>query len=1001
MKLTAEDELCAYVEDAVARFPKAVADYRRGKTNAIRQLMADIASGEMGAATSDTPGTMGFVPAPAAGDQEKVLRGDGTWVDAPQPDVTADGSTTPRSLAERFADVTNVKDFGAVGDGATDDTAAFADAMATGKPVYVPAGTYLVGCGDGLDTRKCFGPGLVENGDAGGITFPLEPLLSGDNTAQRYIMEVKNPSSNSTTQALAAYGDMLWRSQDGNSLLSQPRPNKYAWDNVAVLTEMPLSEHSRDTINYTTDAAIDPETGLPYTVAPARTIYLKGIGHGDGFAFASSGGAPYLYAHASAPYGTCTGYVAYGDVTLSGDADDGYEIAGGVTDSQYITASNVIISGSTLLTDIGCPATEEDAQTAGYADLAAAQKDYAAMRAAYAGHNTALDAVIEAAAAGVIRIPWTTPPAGTSAGSPYVPSAAGGCVWFRNIPRVTNGNFGLSADGKWMLFVDRIITHDVKGLERQTYTLQVTVYKRANIEAVTPDASGVADCSELTPYAVFTLPLPEEEDTEYAESGITSDGKNIYIIFCGARIVSRCLIEVWTLEGLHVASLSTGTIRDEEPDVFQQGVAAVGSRWYPFRYEVEGATFWKGKLLTASRYLFTQVTTAATSLVRWNGKTYVWSSSNSLWKSGADYLLKDSGGNVVQTLTAVPRPSNIAYWSPSSFDDGTIADYEATPSVADGQLYVRGSSVFHHYITAFQTPSGDAEEWGLDTDVWEWPAVRSEINPVVTRRELFWAYNPINSHVVFPIMSADRDGGFYTFNAVDYLNGMYDNATPYGSKTWVTGNSVSYGTTLGRSAYSVQFDADNGRANLYANSGLPLSLANDAVIARSNTYPATTSAYNLGKASNLWKEVFAAAGTINTSDARLKDNLADPDEALMRAWGKVHIKVFQFRDAIAQKGEAARLHVGVIAQQIVEAFASEGLDATRYGLLCHDAWDAQPEVRDKDGNVTEEAREAGDLWSVRYTEALALECAYQRWITGKLIQRMDEMEAVIAATMTE
>ena len=36
--------------------------------------------------------------------------------------VTATGGTTARTLAARFADVVNVKDWGAVGDGTTDDT---------------------------------------------------------------------------------------------------------------------------------------------------------------------------------------------------------------------------------------------------------------------------------------------------------------------------------------------------------------------------------------------------------------------------------------------------------------------------------------------------------------------------------------------------------------------------------------------------------------------------------------------------------------------------------------------------------------------------------------------------------------------------------------------------------------------------------------------------------------------------------------------------------------
>ena len=58
-----------------------------------------------------------------------------------------DGVTpTPRLLAERFADVVNVKDYGAVGDGVTDDTSAIAAAFTAagdaGKSVFFPSGTY-------------------------------------------------------------------------------------------------------------------------------------------------------------------------------------------------------------------------------------------------------------------------------------------------------------------------------------------------------------------------------------------------------------------------------------------------------------------------------------------------------------------------------------------------------------------------------------------------------------------------------------------------------------------------------------------------------------------------------------------------------------------------------------------------------------------------------------------------------------------------------------------
>ena len=57
--------------------------------------------------------------------------------------ITATGSTTARSLANRFADVVNVKDFGAVGDGVTDDTAAIVLAASSGSRIYLPSGTYI------------------------------------------------------------------------------------------------------------------------------------------------------------------------------------------------------------------------------------------------------------------------------------------------------------------------------------------------------------------------------------------------------------------------------------------------------------------------------------------------------------------------------------------------------------------------------------------------------------------------------------------------------------------------------------------------------------------------------------------------------------------------------------------------------------------------------------------------------------------------------------------
>lgn len=48
------------------------------------------------------------------------------------------------NVEDKLAQTVSVKDFGAVGDGVTDDTAAFATALAAQDTIYVPAGTYAV-----------------------------------------------------------------------------------------------------------------------------------------------------------------------------------------------------------------------------------------------------------------------------------------------------------------------------------------------------------------------------------------------------------------------------------------------------------------------------------------------------------------------------------------------------------------------------------------------------------------------------------------------------------------------------------------------------------------------------------------------------------------------------------------------------------------------------------------------------------------------------------------
>ena len=135
--------------------------------------------------------------------------------------------------------------------------------------------------------------------------------------------------------------------------------------------------------------------------------------------------------------------------------------------------------------------------------------------------------------------------------------------------------------------------------------------------------------------------------------------------------------------------------------------------------------------------------------------------------------------------------------------------------------------------------------------------------------------------------------------------------------------------------------------------------------------PATDNAQTLGNPSNRWSTVYAGSGSISTSDARVKQDvreLSDAERAVARRV-KHLIRAFRFSDAVSGKGQDARIHFGVMAQDVAEAFTAEGLDPMAYGIVCYDAWDEIPARVDEDTGVElEPARPAGDRWGIRYDE---------------------------------
>jgi hypothetical protein len=105
-------------------------------------------------------------------------------------------------------------------------------------------------------------------------------------------------------------------------------------------------------------------------------------------------------------------------------------------------------------------------------------------------------------------------------------------------------------------------------------------------------------------------------------------------------------------------------------------------------------------------------------------------------------------------------------------------------------------------------------------------------------------------------------------------------------------------------------------------------------------YSSPDNILKLGFPSFRWTTVYATTGTINTSDATQKQDIASLDDAEKRVAVAIKslIKKYRFKDAVAEKGDAARIHVGAVAQEVEAAFVAEGLNPARYALFCSDTW---------------------------------------------------------------
>jgi len=132
-------------------------------------------------------------------------------------------------------------------------------------------------------------------------------------------------------------------------------------------------------------------------------------------------------------------------------------------------------------------------------------------------------------------------------------------------------------------------------------------------------------------------------------------------------------------------------------------------------------------------------------------------------------------------------------------------------------------------------------------------------------------------------------------------------------------------------------------------------------------------AVDLGHPGGRFDDVRATNGTIQTSDKNDKQDIEELTDAEKRVAvvAKGLMRKFRWKSAVTKKGDDARTHFGIIAQDLQDAFTAEKLDITKYAMFCSDTWwEKNGEVYKVESDAPSDATKKTRL-GVRYSELLA------------------------------
>lgn len=196
---------------------------------------------------------------------------------------------------------------------------------------------------------------------------------------------------------------------------------------------------------------------------------------------------------------------------------------------------------------------------------------------------------------------------------------------------------------------------------------------------------------------------------------------------------------------------------------------------------------------------------------------------------------------------------------------------------------------------------------------------------------------------------------------------LYDRSGDIGAEIQMTGAASAESGAFDLTSGALRFSAFEGDVFIQSYDGFVTLDGGSGVSCHGDFLPGANDRYNLGDGGLVWADIYAASGTINTSDREKKEAIVYGLYKLNGLLDKLEPCTFRFRD-----GTSGRSHAGFIAQDVEEALEELGLTTADFA-----------------GLVKSPREDGGYDYFLRYNEFIPI----NTWEIQKLKARVAELEA--------